>query len=75
MTMVLDRKLKEKGSVLFTELIPEDSDRYDVTLSFMSLLEMIKMQEVVADQTETYGDITVRRKDKTLQISDESEEE
>lgn len=75
MTQVLDRKLREKGSVLFTELIPEDSDRYDVTLSFMSLLEMIKMQEVDAEQTEVYGDITVRRKDKSLVVTEESEEE
>lgn len=75
MITVLDRKLEEKGSVLFTELIPEDSDRYDVTLSFMSLLEMIKMQEVVADQQETYGDITVRRKDKTQSPVDDGEEE
>ena len=63
MTEVLDRKFKAgQGRVPFTELLPEEADRYDVTLSFMSLLAMIKNQECDAEQTENFGDITVTEK-------------
>lgn len=58
---VLDSRLAEEGTVSFSELVPEDADRYDVTLSFVSLLEMIKMQEVDASQDRLYGDIRVAR--------------
>jgi chromatin segregation and condensation protein Rec8/ScpA/Scc1 (kleisin family) len=51
-----------RDSVLFSELLPEKPDRYDVTLSFMSLLSMIRNQEYDAEQKENYGEITVRRK-------------
>ncbi|MBR0374484.1 MAG: segregation/condensation protein A [Mogibacterium sp.] len=61
---ILDRKLAERGEVSFTELIPDHADRYDVTLSFMSLLEMIKLQQVDATQDRLYGDIRVQRRGK-----------
>ena len=61
MTSILNRKLARGGKVLFTELIPEQADRYDVTLSFLSLLEMIKAQEVDAKQQQLYGEIEVTK--------------
>lgn len=61
MSMKLEERLKGSDEVLFTELIPENADSYDLTLSFMSLLEMIKMQEVDATQQKVYGDIKVFR--------------
>ena len=64
MTRELDRRLGEGEEVDFTELIPEGADRYDVTLSFMSLLEMIKLQDIDATQEETYGKITVTAREK-----------
>ena len=64
MTVLLDRKLDEGGGkVLFTELLPEEPDRYDITLSFMSLLSMIKNMEYDAEQSENFGEIRVVRKD------------
>jgi len=64
MTDVLERKFKAgKGKVLFTELLPEDADRYDVTLSFMSLLSMIKNQGYDAEQKENFGEIKVIKKE------------
>ena len=64
MSKSLDRKLRESGGrVLFTELLPEEPDRYDITLSFMSLLSMIKNMEYDAEQAENFGAITVVRKD------------
>lgn len=64
MTVTLERKFKEgKGRVSFTELLPEAPDRYDITLSFMSLLSMIKNQACDAEQKENFGEITVTRKE------------
>lgn len=65
MTGILERKFKEgKGKVLFNELLPSEADRYDVAISFMSLLAMIKNQECDAEQEKTYGEITVIKKEK-----------
>ena len=64
MTLLLGEKLTPGVSgVSFTELLPEEPDRYDVTLSFMSLLSMIKNLEYDAEQAENFGEITVVRKD------------
>ena len=64
MTATLERKFREgKGRVSFTELLPEEADRYDVTISFMSLLAMIKNQECDAEQDKNYGEITVTQKE------------
>ncbi|MBR2705912.1 MAG: segregation/condensation protein A [Mogibacterium sp.] len=64
MTLVLGQKLRPGVSgVSFTELLPEEPDRYDITLSFMSLLSMIKNMEYDAEQKENFGEITIVRKD------------
>ena len=64
MTFVLAQKLQPGvEGVSFAELLPEEPDRYDVTLSFMSLLSMIKNMEYDAEQKENFGEITVVRKD------------
>lgn len=66
MTAILEKKFKDgKGRVPFTELLPEDADKYDVTISFMSLLAMIKNQECDAEQETNFGNITVTKKEAT----------
>lgn len=64
MSKILERKFKEgNGRVPFSELLPEGADRYDMAVSFMSLLAMIKNQECDANQDKTYGEITVVKKE------------
>lgn len=64
MSATLERKFKEgNGRVPFTELLPEEADKYDMAVSFMSLLAMIKNQECDAEQKKTYGEITVTKKE------------
>ena len=64
MTELLERKLIEgNGKVLFNELLPEKPDRFDVTLSFMSLLSMIKNQGYDAEQTDIFVDIKVIKRE------------
>ncbi|WP_273225820.1 segregation and condensation protein A [Mogibacterium timidum] len=63
MSMIIKDRVSVGESIDFVRLVPEDADRYDVTLSFMSLLEMIKMQEVDAKQDRNYGNISVIKKE------------
>ncbi len=63
MTAIIRDKASVGECIDFTELVPEEADRYDITLSFMSLLEMIKMQEVDAKQDKNYGNISVIKKE------------
>ena len=69
MSDVLEKKFKEgNGKVLFTELLPEEPDRYDITLSFMSLLSMIKNQNYDAEQAENFGEIKVIQREKQTPV-------
>ena len=64
MTKMLELRLTpDVSGISFMELLPEEPDRYDITLSFMSLLSMIKNQGYDAEQQENFGEITVVRKD------------
>lgn len=64
MTERLEEKFREgSGKVMFSELLPEKPERYDITLSFMSLLSMIRNQGYDAHQDENFGAITVTRKE------------
>lgn len=56
---MLEEKLAAAGSATFYELIPEGGDRYDVALSFMSLLEMMKHEKINVHQNEVYGEIVI----------------
>lgn len=42
------------------ELVKEKSDKYDIALTFSSVLELMKERRLEAEQKYTYGDITVR---------------
>ena len=64
MTLQLEERFKDgRDHVGFSELLPEKPDRFDVTLSFMSLLSMIRNQGYDAHQTENFGEITIEKKD------------
>ena len=43
----------------FKDFIQDKKDRYDVVVTFMSLLEMAKARAVKVEQRKTYGDIEV----------------
>ena len=54
-------KIRQKlGKVFkFGELVPNTKDKYDVVVTFMSLLEMAKQRVVNVKQTSTYGTIEI----------------
>lgn len=64
MTRTLEAKFTpDVSGVDFMDLLPEEPDRYDITLSFMSLLSIIRNEGYDAEQKDNFGAITVVRKD------------
>lgn len=53
----LREKIGEKFS--FREFIEHKNDRYDVIVTFTSILEMMKQRVIKAEQKVTYGDIVI----------------
>lgn len=57
---ILQRVREKIGQVFsFKDFIQDKKDRYDVVVTFMSLLEMAKARAVKVEQRATYGDIEV----------------
>ena len=74
MIYIRDRflNLEKKGisKTSFRELVPH-KDRYDVVISFVSLLQMMSDRYLDATQEKIYGDITVTRGQRSLQKGEE----
>ena len=59
-----DRGIKEAD---FRELVPRGDDRYDISVTFSSVLEMMKEHRLAAEQKRLFGDITVRATDELFE--------
>lgn len=55
---IMDRLSPEK-SLPFTELINPAEGRYGITISFLSLLELARKQQILLTQEEAYSDILI----------------
>lgn len=63
----------DRGKVVpFGELVQDKEDKYDIALSFSSVLEMIKEKRLKAEQLRLFGEINVRA---TEHLKDVIEEE
>lgn len=58
----------------FTDTLNDSSDRYDIALSFTSVMEMVKQREVKAEQKIMYGEITLEKGDGFDRNSEEEED-
>ncbi|MGF1655402.1 MAG: segregation and condensation protein A [Verrucomicrobiales bacterium] len=53
--------LTEHGqSVPFTALFPAQAGRTEIVVTFLALLELIRLKQVVAEQAQVFGDIVIR---------------
>lgn len=60
MRHIVDVIKGKAGKILsFRELIVNKKDRYDVVITFVSLLEMAKERIIKVEQKSTYGNIEV----------------
>ena len=58
--MILGAVRSKLGQIFsFKDLVPNKKDRYDVVVTFMSLLEMAKERVIKVDQKALYADIEV----------------
>ncbi len=57
----------------FRDLIPDKTDKYDISVTFASVLEMMKESRLEARQKKLFGDITVRATDRLFEEEQEAE--
>lgn len=57
----------------FRELIEKRDDKYDIALTFSSVLEMMKEKKLFAEQKYIYGDIKVRATDNLIKGDNDDE--
>src|SRR4029077_15817985 len=53
--------LATKGSLAFEELFTSSRRRIDYIVTFLALLELIRLKQIVAMQSETFGHIRIFR--------------
>ena len=63
--------VKDKTRLFFKELIPPESNRYEVVLTFVSMLEMIRQKSILVRQNVNFGEILLSLNEKKR---DEQEE-
>ena len=51
--------VKRRGSVAFTRLLAECKTRYEAIVTFLALLDLLKTEDVRAEQSATFGDIVL----------------
>ena len=53
----------ERGAVKFSELFEHAANRAEVVCTFLALLELIRLKQIVCTQAEEFGEIEIRRAD------------
>ena len=57
----LVRAITERGRLKFSELFAGVTTRSEVVVTFLALLELIRLNQLVASQTEAFGEILISR--------------
>lgn len=57
----LMRAIGERGVLKFRELFAEAASRIEVVVTFLALLELIRLKQLAAVQNEAFGEIEIRR--------------
>ena len=65
----LRRILAERGSVRFSELFESASSRSEVICTFLALLELIRLKQLVCVQPEPFAEIEIRCAENSVQPS------
>ena len=58
----------------FRSLVPNKKDKYDVSVTFTSVLEMMKERTLDAEQKRLFGDIKVKATDRLFEDTEETEQ-
>ena len=68
-------KESHKEFMYFKELLTPASDKYDIALTFVSMLEMLRQRRIEAEQKYNFGDITIKPTDRLEQAQELSIDE
>ena len=63
--------LKNSGTVSFQGLIGEDSDRIQIIVVFLAILELVKQDMIDTEQPDLFGDISLTPGEKLFATPDE----
>nr|WP_275983788.1 segregation/condensation protein A [Paenibacillus hamazuiensis] len=63
MRQVVDYLLEQGGKVLFSKLLGEDTTRDDIVVTFLALLELMKMKKIECHQHKLFDDIVIQAKE------------
>ncbi|MEK7707047.1 MAG: segregation/condensation protein A [Verrucomicrobiota bacterium] len=55
------RIIAARGRILFSELFEGVTSRTEIVVTFLALLELIRLKQIVAAQSEAFGEIELRR--------------
>jgi len=55
------RIIAERGRALFSELFEGVTSRTEIVVTFLALLELIRLRQIIAAQSEAFGEIELRR--------------
>jgi segregation and condensation protein A len=59
----LDQRLAEDGQIWFNDLFPEFSGKLERIVTFLAVLELVRLQRMVAVQSEHFSDIYLRKRE------------
>jgi segregation and condensation protein A len=63
-------RVMEKGvAVRFSELFEDAMSRSEVVCTFLALLELIRLKQLVCGQSSDFGEIEIRKRDAVVQVS------
>ena len=58
---------REERTADFRDLVPHRDDRYDISVTFSSMLEMVREHRLEAEQKKLFGNITVTATDQIFE--------
>lgn len=67
-------KLTDRARILFSELFKKARNKSEVIVTFLAVLELIKMKEIVVVQNESFGDIEMIRNPDLVRSSEKKAE-
>lgn len=60
----INKLLITRPSFYFNELFKECADKYEIIVTFLALLELIKRRSIMAEQQKNFGNILIKRRHK-----------
>ena len=66
------KSIRERGSLKFSELFEGVTSRTEVVVTFLALLELIRLKQLIVTQPEPFGEIEISRAPAPVLPSDQS---